>query len=330
MTNILSVQEWLGIIRSEYLDGFIDDGGASLKFAVPVKEDLSALVKDLLARDARELGYLVVEVNSGDTRVHMLQDIFFRIAEQIDWRLLARRVVLKLCDNLPYQVESIDPTVETPLLEAISAANDVPESQVALDLRRLLPGAVTQDQGMSRDFRLAMTHLCLTEMGGAGQTQEAVPLIEWLTGVNQRVSSVRHYLIYNRVLRTNARHFLESLLYWVRFVGYSGTCVVLDNSRVTLRANPRDGGRFYSRSATMDHYELLRELIDGADRLPGMLMVVLSNEGFLDDEIRSKGFHIYQALLLRIIDEVRSRTQANPLATLVRLSDGPISEDTDD
>jgi hypothetical protein len=326
MTSILTLQEWLQVMRKEYLDGFVDDGGSALKFAVPVKKDLAPLLKNLFARDAKELGYLVVEVDSTDTRVHMLQEVFFRIAEQIDWRLLARLVVLKLCDDLPYQIRDIDPSSEVPILEAISAANDVPESQVALDLRRLLPAAVTQNRGMARDFRLAMTHLCITEMGGVAQSQEATPLIEWLTGVNRRVSSVRHYLIYNGIVRTNARHFLESLLYWVRFVGYSGTAIILDDSRVPLRRNPRDGLRFYSRSAVMDHYEMLRELIDGADRLDGLMMVVMAGEEFLDDDIRGKGFSIYQALRSRIADEVRSRTQANPLATLVRLSDGPVAE----
>ena len=326
MTTNLALQDWLHFIRTEYLDGFIDDGGSALKFAVPVKEDLAPLLKDKFVGDARGLGYLVVEVDAGETRVHMLQEIFFRIAEQIDWRLLARLVVLKLCGDLPYDISGVDPSGDSPVLEAISAANDVPESQVALDLRRRLPAAVTENRGMSRDFRLAMTQLCITEMGGTAQDHEAVPLIEWLTGVNRRVSSVRHYLIYNGILRTNARHFLESLLYWVRFAGYSGTAIILDASRVTLRRNPRDGLRFYSRSAVMDHYELLRELIDSADRLDGLMMVVLAGEDFLDNDIRGKGFFIYQALRSRIADEVRSRTQANPLATLVRLSDGSTEE----
>ena len=166
-----------------------------------------------------------------------------------------------------------------------------------------------------------MTHLCLTEVGGAQDNQEATPLIEWLTGVNQRVSNVKSYDIYNRIIRTNAKHFWESLLYWVRFVGYSGTVVLLNNSRVPLRRNPRDGLRFYSRSAAMDHYELLRELIDGTDRLEGLFMAVLSNQDFLDDDQRGKGFSIYRALLGRIADDVRDRNQANPMSTLVRLAD---------
>ena len=326
MNNILSLQEWLDVVKDEYLDGFISDGGSSLKFAVPMKQDLTSLLKDRFAAESEELGYLVVVVDAGETRVHMLQEIFFRIAEQMDWRQMAKRVVLRLAGEAGYRTETVSLRTDAPILEAIGSASAVDESLVRLELRNPLFQSVTQNGNMSRDFRMAMTQLCLDEMGGTGRGQEAVPLIEWLTGVNRRVSSVRRYSIYNSIVRTNARHFLESLLYWVRFVGHSGTGVILDDSRVTLRRNPRDGLRFYTRSAVMDHYELLRELIDGTDHLEGLLMVVLADEEFLDEDIRGKGFSIYQALRSRIADEVRSRTQANPMSTLVRLTDGPLTE----
>ena len=326
MANILDMQEWLDVVKDDYLDGFISDGGASLKFAVPMRDDLYPLLKARFTAVAAELDYLVVEVDAGETRVHMLQDVFFRIAEQIDWRGLARRVVIQLAHEAGYRTETAELQPDIPVLEAVSDASAVDESLIRLELRNPLAQSVYRNAGMSRDFRVAMTQLCLAEIGGAGQNQEAIPLIEWLTGVNRRVSSVRPYEVYNSIVRTNARHFLESLFYWVRFVGYAGTGVILDNSRVTLRRNPRDGLRFYARSAVMDHYELLRELIDGTDRLAGMLMVVLPDEEFLDDDMRGKGFSIYQALRSRIADEVRSRTQANPMATLVRLTDGAFVE----
>ena len=331
MTNILSLQEWLRVINEEYLEGFVSDGGSALKFVVPARQDLVPLLRDRIAADAGAQDYLVVAVDAGETRVHMLQEVFFRIAEQIDWRQMARRVVLRLAGEAGYHTDTVNLNSDTPILEAISQASSVgaspvEESLIRMELRNPLFESVTRNGSMSRDFRVAMTQLCLTEMGGAGQNQEAVPLIEWLTGVNRRVSSVRRYEIYNSIVRTNARHFLESLLYWVRFVGYPGTCVILDDARVTLRRNPRDGRRFYSRAAVMDHYELVRELIDGTDRLEGLLLVVLADEGFLDEDIRGKGFCIYQALRSRIADEVRSRTQANPMATLVRLADGSLAE----
>ncbi len=321
MTSALQIQDWLEIIKGEYLCGFVKDGGSAVKFVVPSREYLGKLLGIRLTRMASDLDYIAVNVDAGETRVHMPQEIFFRIAERIDWRILARRVVLKLCEDLPYRTDGIDPAGDTSILEAISVANDVEESQVALDLRRRLPSAVTRNQSMSRDFRLAMTHLCLTEMGGDGQNLEAMPLLEWLTGRSRRVSNVRAYSIYNSIVRTNARHFLESLLYWVRFAGYSGTMILLDDTRVTLRRNPRDGMRFYSRSAVMDHYELLRELIDSTDRLPGLFMVVLATEDFLDPDERGKGFTIYRALLGRIAEEVRDRNRSNPMAALVRLTE---------
>ena len=246
MSNALEIQEWLDVIRDEYLHRFIRDGGSAIKFAVPVREDLGSLFEKELKRMASSLDYKVVSVDSGETRVHMLQEIFFQIASQIEWRLLARRMVLRLCKDLPYDTSAIDPGSETPILEAIGAANAVEESQIALDLRRKLPQAVTQNRNMSRDFRLAMTHLCLTEMGGAGQNLEAIPLTDWLTGRSRRISNVRAYSIFNSIVRTNARHFLESLLHWVRFAGYPGTVILLNDSRVTLRRNPRDERRFYS------------------------------------------------------------------------------------
>ena len=182
MTSALQIQDWLGIIRGEYLCGFVKDGGSAVKFVVPSREDLGRLLELRLTEMASALGYVAVKVDAGETRVHMPQEIFFRIAEQIDWRTLARRVVLKLCRDLPYRTDGIDPAGAGSILEAISAANDVEESQIALDLRRVLPGAVTRNRRMSRDFRVAMTHLCLTEMGGEGQNPEAMPLLEWWTG----------------------------------------------------------------------------------------------------------------------------------------------------
>ena len=321
MTNALPIQEWLDVIRDEYLQGFVKDGGSSIKFAIPVRPDLGPLLKDAFAGMAANLGYMVVRVDSSETRVHMPQEIFFRIAEQIDWRYLARRVILHLSEDIGYVTSGIDPAIEDSIIQSISEANSVDENLIRLELRRRLPQAVTRNGSMSRDFRLAMTHMCLTEMGGAGQSQELSGLIDWLTGKNRRVSGVRAYSIYNTIVRTNARHFFESLLHWVRYVGYLGTVVFLDDSRITLRRNPRDGQLFYSRPAVMDHYELLREFIDGTDRLEGLLMVVLAEDDFLDDDIRGKGYAIYQALMGRIADEVRGRSQPNPMSTLVQLAD---------
>ena len=70
--------------------------------------------------------------------------------------------------------------------------------------------------------------------------------------------------------------FFESLFHWVRQVGYAGTAVILDDRRLMVAKNPRDGRVFYPRAMAMDHYELLREVIDSADQLDGLFMAVLT------------------------------------------------------
>ena len=172
-----------------------------------------------------------------------------------------------------------------------------------------------------------MTHLCLLEntfsRPKAPAEYAGQPLLDWLTGDNPRISNVRPFSIYTSINRATARYFIESALYWIRYVGCAGTVMLLDNARVTLARNPRDGRRYYTRPMAMDHYELLREFIDGVDRLAGTLLIVVANSDFDDDtnERRSRGFGIYQALRTRVMNDVHDKNRPNPVASLVRLSE---------
>lgn len=324
MTNVLSLRKWLDVVSSEYLNGFIRDGGASIKFAVPMEPGLDTKIVTEIRDLATRLNYLVVQVNASDTKVHMPQEVFFKLAEQIDWRSLARRVIIRLMEERGYKVDGIDPDSDDSILGTIGQANALDKQTLLLELRPRLQNEVFYNRKLAKDFRVAMTSLCWAETTSSGDSYEGMPLIDWLKGANRRVSSVRHYSIYNSINRTNAMYLFESLLHWLRYARFSGLVVLMDTSRVTLLRNPRDELRFYTRSSAMDHYELLRELIDGTDRLEGCLMVILANTEFLDEETSGKGFGIYPALMSRIIDEVRDRTLVNSMSSLVRLTDSAL------
>ena len=244
------------------------------------------------------------------------------MAKQIDWRLLARRMVLRLAVDAGYRVDGIDTGDTGEVFDSIANANGVESQFVRMELRPLLANSVPKNPRMARDFRVCMTQLCLMNgesvMPGHYADQ---PLLDWLTGVNTLIGNVKPFAIRTSINRTTARYFIESALYWVRYVGYSGTVVLLDNTRVTLARRPRppDGKRYYTRPMTMEHYELLREFVDGVDRLSGMLFVVVTNYEFLDEN-SARGYGIYQALRTRVMDDVRDRNLVNPVASLVRLS----------
>ena len=313
-------QDWLDVVRREYLETFVRDGGAALKIAVPRDADARAAVEAGLARFGRELGFLIVQVNAADTRVHMMDQLFFTIAGQIPWRNLSRQVVVKLASDKYFIVPEND---EGPLLSGLVEANKLEPISVLSEMRPAIELEIFKNRRLSRDFRVAMTQLCLVELvGGIDGERRMQAITEWLNGTNNRVSAVRPYNIFNRITRTNARYFFESMLHWLRFAGYPGLLLVMDTARLTVARNPRDGKRYYTKAAVLDAYEVLRQFIDATDRLHGCLIVVVPDIEFLaeDQWHRSRGIGAYEALKFRVIDEVRDRQLTNPMASLVRLS----------
>ncbi len=318
MPNTITLQDWLRNIDDEYLSSFVRQGGASIKFAVTPEE----LKPGLYAVDdrCRKLDYTFAKLDAAMIRAHMPQDLFFGLAGQIDWRLLARRVILRLAADKGYAVESVDAGASSNVFAAIADANAIEPQFLLGEIRPELQNHIFKNRRMAKDFRVAMTHLVLTENTSDSGQYDGQPVLDWLTGVNTRIGSVRPFSIYTGINRTTARYFIESALYWVHFAGYTGTVILLDNSRVTVARNPKDGQRYYTRAMAMDHYELLREFVDDIDRLSGTLLVVVTSPEFLDESATSRGYGIYQALRTRVMDDVRDKNLVNPVASLVRLS----------
>jgi hypothetical protein len=317
MSFSIGPQTWLEVLQREYLDSFVLDGGSAIKFAVPLDDAASAHVGERLGRAAEERGYLVVRISAASSRVHMIEQVFFRIAEQVPWQHLSQRVIAKLAAEEGYAAAS---ETDGPLFRRIADENRVEPEFLLMELRRKLATEVLQQPTMAKDFRVAMTQLCRAELtGGAEGITTTQVLTDWLTGRNKAVAAVKPYQIFTRVNRTNARYLLESLLHWVRFAGYPGMVILLDIARVTLARNPRDERLYYSKAAVLDTYEVLRQFIDGTDLLQGCLVVVVPDRAFLDEDPFGRGIGAYEALKFRVFDEVRDESLVNPMASLVRL-----------
>ena len=315
----MHVSDWLEQIERDYLATFIASGGAAVKFVVGDGMQRSAVRQGLTAL-AKDRGYLVLSADATTHRFHMPQDLFFAIAGQVDWRLAARRYLVKLLEREGYQTEGVTATDEH-ALQAVAELNKIGKEFLLTALNPRLQRDVFYDANMAKDFRVAMSHLCLMERS-AEQPHPGQPIIDWLTGVNTRISNVKPFSIYNPINRTTARHLLRSAFYWFSKAGYPGTVVILDSTRVTGRTRPSDGSRYYTRAMTMDFYEIMREFIDSVDLLSATMIVSCSEAAFLDQEAdrRSRGVGIYSALQTRIIDDVRDKRIENPAAALCRLT----------
>jgi len=319
MNNSLSYIDWVEIVKNEYLDNFVKDGGSAIKFVVPLEEEIRPLLFERVNGLARELGYLAVEVDAKETKVHMMHEVFFRIAEQIDWESLSHQVIDNFANELGYNLPPNGD--DRPILERIAEESGIDAILLRGQLNRQLSEKVFRHRGLAKDFRVAMVQLCMSILSGGPDGANAVQaLTDWLTGKNRRISAVKPFMIFSAITRTNARYMFESLLNWIYFVGHTGLVLLMDTSRITVSRNPRDGYFFYTRPSVLDSYEVLRQFIDSVDKLRGCLILVSPDIDFLSEETKDRGFGSYDALRFRIVDEIRDREIVNPLSSLVRVS----------
>ena len=324
MTNSIAVNEWVDVIDQEYLSNFVNYGGSSVKITV-ASENTRTELRGELRSLSRQRNFQFIELEASQCRVYMPQDIFFVLARRMDWRSLARRVILRLLANESYIVDGIDTDqFSVNFIDQLAKANNLGASFMLTELRPILEARVFKNPNMVGAFRIAMTHLCRMETqysSGASSQDEyrGQPLLDWLTGENLRIGNVRDFQINTIINRSTARYMIESALYWIRLAGYSGTVMFLDNARVTIARNPQDGKKYYTKAMTMDHYELLREFIDDISSLSGLLLVVATDFEFVNDE-STRGWGIYSALRTRVMDDVRDRNTVNPVSSLVRIS----------
>ena len=318
MTLSINSYDWLDFLESEYLASFIKDGGSAIKFAVPLEDDIAATLSFEIKARARQRGYVVAHVDAGLTRVHMVEQLFFAVAEQVPWPETVQRVVGRLTEA----EHPAPPTLgDGPLFRRLADANGLDADLLLSDLRRKIQAQVLRHKRLAKDFRVAMTQLADAELVGADEAKTVYGVLtDWLCGRNRSVSAVKPYHIFTRITRANARYLFESLLAWLAFAGYSGLVLTIDISRISVVRNPKDERLHYSKAGVLDALELLRQFIDATDRLDNCLIVVVPDPKFLDEEIDGRGIGAYEALKFRVYDEVRDRRLVNPMASLVRLT----------
>ncbi len=319
--------EYAGFLGSDYLAGYVTNGGAAVKFVVPADDDDAHAFSSELLLVAATNRFLSVRVDAVTTRVHLMDQVFFDIARQIDWRALARRAVSDTVTAAGYPPSGLAPPgnpdgLPDPLaIDQLASRHHVDVAELSRDLNRELQQRIMRDYQMTLEFRVAMLRLCQAELATGQVTEtERDAVISWLSGELRQMSILRSAMIFRRVGRHNARPLLFSLAHWLHTCGWAGLVVEVDIRRLGFARRPLPDerhGLYYTKAALLDAYELLRQLVDNTDDLAHCTVVVTCAPEFLTDETRGVG--AYQALKLRVHHEVRDRTRENPFASLARL-----------
>ncbi len=315
----MSPEEWVTWVGGEYLATFVREGGAAVKFAAPSTDAGRSELRERLATTGQAHGFQVAILDAAEVRLHLIDRLFHAVAQQVDWDALARAYLERL---LRARGLRQPPAPEGLAVARLAELNAAPELLLRAELRRTLEHELFEDYAMSREFRLAMLHLCLAQLDPTENPVLQAAIKEWLRGELRLLSEVKRALIFQKIARHNARHMVFSLAHWLTRAGKSGLLLVLDVARYADAARPaeRGAGNYYSLPATMDLYEMLRQLVDATDEARACFAAVLVGPDFLQDDRR--GVRSYQALYFRIWDEVYDRNRENPFSSLVRIA-GP-------
>lgn len=319
------VDDYLAFVAEEYLRTYVTQGGSAVRLVVAGDGDIAKRFAGGLAEACKPAGgpagsgFVFATVDAATTRVHLMDQLFFAIARQVDWVALAADVLATAYRQAGFPV--VGRSGAELDVSAVAAHHEIDTAELYRSVRRALENAVLADNDLAHEFRVAMYRLCQALMGyGDVSAADRAAVLGWLSGEKVPAAQLRSVLLHTKIARHNARAMLMSLTRWVRRAGMTGTVLVLDLERVALARRPpaeeRDG-YYYSKAATLDAYELLRQLIDATDDLVGLFVAVLLPPELVTDEVR--GLPAYSALHLRVADEVRDRNRANPYAALIRL-----------
>ena len=312
-TAPLPLAEWLSVIEREYLSGFVPDGGAAVKVAV-LDEPVIGLAADRLTRLGEAHGLQAVQIDAGRTRINLIHELLFAITRALPWDGMLQSYLEGLFTGNAYAWPR--PEVAMTMAE-LAVAFGVAPSLLARQRDHWLTADLWDDRQLAQDFRAALLRLCLSRLEPDG-SEMAGPVLQWLRGEKVPAALLRTADISVRISRTNARAMLGSLCHFVRKAGSAGLLIVLD-VRQLARTSAAEGAMRYSPAAVMDTYEVLREIIDDAERLPGLFAAVLCDPALATGDPR-RTLSQYAALQMRVWPDVRPGDRQNPVAPLVWLT----------
>jgi hypothetical protein len=315
----VALESWLSLIDKEYLRDFIANGGSAVKFVESQPERLEEIQSRIIAL-AEGHGLATCRIDAAQSKLHIIQDVFFAISRSLDWTAMAQGFVEALVAKNGYEWPRPGHAVT---FQDVAAFNRIAVPLLKRDLNHWLTDDIWHDRTMTQDFRAAMTQLCLTRLESS-ETDPVVtaPVIEWLRGELRAIGALRQASITAKITRHNGRAVLRSLCRWLQLCGLKGLCLTIDIRQILRTQTPLGEGVRYSPAAVMDAFEVLRQLIDDAESFQGLFVVVLGDPSLTQGDPK-RSLLAYNALYARVLDDVVATGRDNPLAALVRIESRP-------
>jgi hypothetical protein len=356
---LVEADEWLELLRREYLAEYVRAGGSAVKVLSGSDERLLQVACRVREMATRE-GYFFAELDPSEPDaagkrkdLHRMDKFFFEATRGVEWKEWAAAQARRYLEERGIRLAGSRALSD---LEGIAADNGRDPQDLLNQYQRELATPQIRDHGMAVEFRTAVTALGRAQLvpDAVTPTTEEV-LLAWFAGRTMPGASaaLKKIQIYERINQANARHMLASFCRWLPRTGHAGLVLVLDlrpyeHKRVTktrrqaqLMERVREavargaaseelaalmaGGETepavaYSDKAYMQMLTMVRRFIDEIDWFERLLLVILTTPKFYD-HASPRNYFNYDALQTRVGLEVHDARRANPAAALVHLGE---------
>jgi len=323
-----TIQDWLDIIGKFYMKEFIPSGGSAFKLLLTGSDEESDAALSRVWELAKSQGFVYAQVRASDTRIDKIDQVFFAVARQMDWGSLMAQDAVNFLRRHDYCLPEGASLNDTRL---IAEANGREPNDLLAELRRATTQEIVRDRDMCKEFRTALAQLRTAQFFPRNVTPSDTEILQaWLRGDKVSLGALRNLRIYTRIARHNARDMLRALTHWIGKSLGTGVVIGLDLSGlldVRPRSILRDAGLLcYRQDMVKDAYEVLRQFIDDTDESSHCLICAVAPGAIETGETRSLQ-DAYEALYLRLVNDVHPHDRSNLMASMVRLHSRGVGEE---
>src|SRR6266545_592260 len=152
----IAAREWLDLVEYEYLNGYINGGGGVVKFIVGDAQQ-TPIIRSELGEVSEKHNLVHVNINAAETKLHMIQDVFFAVSRALDWDAMTQHFVEALFERQGYEWPR--PGEAVPIHE-VAELNRIDLTLLRREFHQWLTAEVMKDTEMTQDFRVAIARLC--------------------------------------------------------------------------------------------------------------------------------------------------------------------------
>ncbi len=275
-------ERWLSLIEDD-LSQYIAAGGAKVRFLNGDYGDGKTHFLSVIQHLAKRHGFAVsFVVLTRDVPMHKFELIYRQLVSGLSTRhgekdiAGIRGLIHSWLDSLQPEFDGHDEAARTALIK---------------ERAETLTGLEGMDQNFARGLisLLQLGFLPCAEASDAEQQEQAQQtLYEWFEGGRLSKRELRPFQIFESLNKSNSKRMLVSLIVFLRYLGYQGLILLLDELEIVMAQ---------SASVRNTAYENVRLLIDNAEQAHH-LHVFFS---IIPDVILAeKGFKSYDALWSRV------------------------------